>query len=163
MHSSDLGDAAFTLFASVGVEPDAEVRAAITKALRSHSNLRSISETLDWLANYDPSSLVRKIAAAEVIDASVLRPVWVAPSPSIAAAAGYWVTVEAADRAPAALYLPHGQPAFVFIRGPASATITRVEDIEPKRDANYFGVPPMDAGVIPLHVDVLLHPIHESP
>jgi HEAT repeat protein len=152
----------FTLLDSVSKEIDYELRAAMAKALRSRSNLRIVSETLDWLANYDPHPLVRKMAAAKVTDESVLRPLWVSP-PSTETPVGYWVTVEAADRTPTALYLTHGVNAFFFIRAPADAAVIEGGD---GRLINGQKMDPSDpsneSSAIPLRVEALLHPVHNS-
>lgn len=106
----------YQLLAALSREPDAELRAATVKALRSGSNSHHTSLTFSWLTDYDPSPLVRRRAAAEVTDESVSRPLWVT-APDSTPGGGYWVTVETAGDVPAALYVPGGGDSLLFVRG----------------------------------------------
>lgn len=153
-------DELFTLLDAASSEPDPTVRAAIVNSLRSGPNLRSIAETLDWLANYDPSRLVRNMAAAKGTDESVLRPIWtVAPAkPS----APYWITVQSADRAPVALYLSHGENAVAFVPTAANAMPADMGELDSPSSVGAFLHQVEDSGAIPLRTKAVLHPIHPS-
>lgn len=149
---------AFTLLDSLASELNPEVRAATVNALRSRSNLRSVAETLDWSASYDPSPLVRKLAAAEVTHESTLRALWVTPPAANAPSAGYWVTVTGADRAPTVVYLSQSENAVVFIRCASAAEESPVRDSDSNGIGINFGELPAEPGAIPFHVQVQPHP-----
>lgn len=115
---------AFTLLDAVLTDPDPERRAAAAQALRPRAHLPSVSRTLDWLANFDPSALVRHAAAVGLATEVALRAQWISPpltEPN--AAKGYWIRFDGAGRRPTALFLHHDRPSLVFIHAPPGASI----------------------------------------
>lgn len=119
---------AFTLLDVVLTDPDPERRAAAVQALRSRGHLPSVGQTLDWLANFDPSALVRHAAAFGLTRDVALRAQWISPpQPEPNAAAGYWIRIESPGQRPASLFVPHDHPSLVFIQAPPSASISSLE------------------------------------
>lgn len=119
---------AFTLLDAALTDPDPERRAAAAAALRPHTHLPSVSRTLDWLANFDPSALVRHAAAFGLDSEVALRAQWISPPQAEPdAATGYWIHIGGAGRRPTALFLHHDHPSLVFIHAHPSASIRPIE------------------------------------